>query len=165
MPVLRGFGFIIRAKVYADQAVNSSTQRSQMGFLVFLNYVLVYWISKKQTSVESSTFGSEFMAMKHCCEYFQGLRYKLWMMGIPCEGPAYICGDNQSLLANTTIPESTLNQKYQIICYHMIREGVARDECRTTYVKSQDNESYLLTKLLCGEKRRHFMGNLLHDIY
>ena len=64
-------------------------------------------MSKKQTSVETSSFGSEFIAMKLCFEYLRGLRYKLRMMGIPCEGPCYIYGDNQSVLANMTIPDST----------------------------------------------------------
>ena len=85
-------------------------------------------MSKKQTSVESSSFGSEFIAMKQCCEYIQGLRYKLRMMGIPVEGPAYILGDNQSVLANTTIPELTLKKKSQSIAYHFVQEGLARDK-------------------------------------
>ena len=67
------------------------------GFLVYLNSALVYWSSKKQTSVELSSLGSEFIAMKQCCEYIHGLRYKLRMMGILVEGPAYIHGDNQSV--------------------------------------------------------------------
>ena len=43
------------------------------GILVFVNCALVHWISKKQTTVESSSFGSEFVAMKQCCEYLRGL--------------------------------------------------------------------------------------------
>ena len=64
--------------------------------------------------------------MKHCCEYIGGLRYKLRMMGIPVEGPAYIEGDNQYVLANTTIPDSTLKKKSQSISYYFVREGAAR---------------------------------------
>ena len=59
----------------------------ETGFLIYLNCALVYWWSKKQTSVESSSFGSKFVAMKQCCEYICGLRYKLRMMRIPFEGP------------------------------------------------------------------------------
>ena len=165
MPEPRGVGFTIRAKVDADHASDSVTRRSRTGFLVFLNSAPVYWHSKKQTSVESSSFGSEFVAMKQCCEYLRGLRYKLRMMGIPCEGPAYIQGDNQSVLANTTIPDSTLKKKSQSICYHFVREGVARDEWRTTYINTNDNEADLLTKILGGEKRRKFVQNILHHIY
>ena len=104
--------------------------------------------------------------MKQCCEYLRGLRYKLRMMGIPVEGPAYIYGDNQSVLANTTIPDSTLKKKSQSIAYHFVREGVARDEWRTSYCSSADNEADLLTKLLpAGEKRKGFVRRLLHHIF
>ena len=48
--------------------------------------------------------------MKQCCEYIRGLRYKLRMMGIPVEAPTCFYGDNQSVLANTTIPDSTLKK-------------------------------------------------------
>ena len=114
MPEPRGFGFIMSAKVDADHDADTVTRRSRTGFLVFLNCAPIYWFSKKQNSVESSSFGSEFIAMKQCCEYLRGLWYKLRMMGIPCEGPAYIFGDNQSVLYNTSIPDSTLKRKPKV---------------------------------------------------
>ena len=166
MPEPRGRGFVIRAKVDADHASNTVTRRSRTGFLVYLNCALVYWWSKKQNSVESSSFGSEFIAMKQCCEYLRGLRYKLRMMGIPIIGPAYIYGDNQSVLVNTTIPDSTLKKKSQSIAYHFVREGSARDEWRTTYVNTNENEADLLTKQLpSGDKRKGFVRRLLHHIF
>ena len=61
------------------------------------------------------------------------------MMGIPVEGPVYISGDNQSVLANTTIPDSQLKKKSQSIAYHYVREGVARDEWRTSYINTHVN--------------------------
>jgi hypothetical protein len=166
MPEPRGQGFKIRAKVDADHASDTVTRRSRTGFLVFLNCALIHWLSKKQSSVESSSFGSEFVAMKTLCEYLRGLRYKLRMMGIPVDGCCYIHADNKSVLANTTVPESTLKKKSQSIAYHYVREGVARDEWRTAYVNTHDNEADLLTKMLpAGEKRRGFVRNLLHHIF
>jgi len=67
--------------------------------------------------------------------------------------PAYIYGDNQSVLANTSRPESTLKKKSNSICYHFVREGCARDEWRTSYVNTHDNVSDLLTKPLPSEGR------------
>jgi hypothetical protein len=67
------------------------------------------------------------------------------MMGIPCDGPAYILGDNQSVLANTTVPDSTLKKKSQSICYHFVREGAASDEWKISYVNTHSNEPDLLT--------------------
>jgi hypothetical protein len=165
-PKARGLGFIMWALVDADHASNVVTRRSRTGFFVFLNKALIYWTSKKQTSVQSSSFCSEFIAMKQCCEYIRGLRYKLRMMGIALDKPTFIHGDNQSVLANTTIPDSILKKKSQSIAYHFVREGAARDEWRTSYVNTGSNNADLLTKVLPdGEKRRKFVGDILHHIY
>ena len=166
MPAPRGLGFVMRAKVDADHAGDTVTRRSRTGFLVWLNSALVHWFSKKQNCVESSSHGSEFIALKQCCEYIIGLRYKLKMMGIPCVGPTYIEGDNKAVLANTTIPDSELRKKNESICYHMVREGPACDIWRTGYVKSEFNEADLLTKQLpYGDKRKRFVRNILHHIF
>ena len=166
MPQPRGLGFVTTGKNNADHAAGTITRRSRTGFVVYLNCAPICWFSKKQSSVESSSFGSEFVAMKQLCEYLRGLRFKLQMMGIPCEGPAYIHGDNKSVLANTSIPDSTLKKKSQSIAYHLVREGVARDEWRTAYVSTHENESDLLTKVLpSGEKRKGFVKRVLHHIF
>ena len=166
MPEPRGHGFILRANLDADHTPDTVSRQSRTGFLIYLNCAIVYWWSKKQTSVESSSFGSEFVAMKQCCEYIRGLRYKLRMMGIPVERPTCIYGDNQSVLASTTIPDSTLKMKSQRIAYHFVREGAARDEWRTSYVNTHENEADFLTKQLPqGEKRKGFVSNLLHHIF
>ena len=166
MPEPRGMGFVIQAKVDADHVSDTTTRRSRTGFLVYINSAPVFWWSKKQTSVESSSFGSEFIMMKQCCEYLCRLQYKLRMMGIPCEHPSYIYGDNQSVLANTTIPDSALKKKSQSIAYHFIREGVAHDKWQMRYVNTNENEADLLMKLLpSGEKRKHFIRWILHHIF
>ena len=108
MPEPRGLGFILRAKEDADHATNTIKRRSRTGFLMYANSVLVHWHSKKQNSVESSSFGAEFITMKQCCKYLQGFCYKLRMMGILLEEPVYVEGDNQSVLVNTMIPDSTI---------------------------------------------------------
>ena len=104
--------------------------------------------------------------MKACTEYIRGLRYKLRMMGIPCDEPAYIYGDNKSVLYNTSIPESTLKKKSQSLAYHFVREGAARDEWQTVYINTHDNPADLLTKPLpSGEKRHSFVRMILHHLF
>ena len=49
------------------------------------------------------------------------------MMWIPCDGPSLIYGDNQSVMANPTIPDSMLKKKLQSITYHFVHEGSACD--------------------------------------
>jgi hypothetical protein len=103
--------------------------------------------------------------MKQACEYIRGLRYKLRMMGITVDEPTFIFGDNQSVLANTTNPTSTLKKRSNAIAYHFVREGVARDEWRTTYINTHDNIADMLTKPLAGPKRQKFVRMVLHHIY
>lgn len=87
-------------------------------------------------------------------------------MGIPCTSPSYIYKDNQSVLANTTIPESTLRNKSQSIVYHFVREGSDRDEWRTSYINTHHNPADLLTKQLPSvEKLRSFVWMLLHHLF
>ena len=88
------------------------------------------------------------------------------MMGIPVLGPAYVSGDNQSVLANSSVPESQLRKKSKSIVCHFVQEGAARDEWRTSYVNTHDNEADLLTKILpSGAKRERFIRQLLHHIF
>jgi hypothetical protein len=165
MPKPLGPSMTMRAFVDSDHAGDQLTRRSRTGFIIFLNNAPIYWSSKKQNSCETSTFGSEFVAMKQACEYIRGLRYKLRMMGITVDEPTFIFGDNQSVLANTTNPTSTLKKRSNAIAYHFVREGVARDEWRTTYINTHDNIADMLTKPLAGPKRQKFVRMVLHHIY
>jgi hypothetical protein len=84
------------------------------------------------------------------------------MMEITVDEPAFVFGDNQLVLANTTAPSSTLKKKSNAIAYHFVREGCAHDEWRTTYINTNDNVADLLMKPLAGPKRSKFVGMLLH---
>ena len=75
-----------------------------------------------------STLVSEFTAMKQDVEYFCGLRYKLRMMGILFEDPAFVYGENKSVLANTTVPASYLKKNMNSLSYHFVRDGCVQDE-------------------------------------
>ena len=103
--------------------------------------------------------------MKECCEYVRSLRYKLRMMGIPCECPAYIFGDNKSVLVNSSVPTSVLKKKSCSIAYDFVREGTSMDEWRICYVSTHDNVADLLTKPIpYGAKRLKFINMILHHI-
>ena len=52
-----------------------TTRRSFTGILIYVNRAPIIWYSKKQNTVESSTFGSEFVAMRIATEITEGLRY------------------------------------------------------------------------------------------
>ena len=83
MPEARGNGVIISMFTDAAFAGDLVTRRSQSGILIFINRAPITWYSKRQNTVEASTFGSEFIALRVGCEMNDGLRYKLRIMGVP----------------------------------------------------------------------------------
>ena len=50
--------------VDSDHAGEKLTRRSRSGFIIFLQMAPIYYCSKRQNIVETSTFGSYFIAMK-----------------------------------------------------------------------------------------------------
>jgi hypothetical protein len=61
---------------------------------------MIDWRSKKQSTVETSVFGTEFCSMKYHIQILHGICYKLRMMGVPIKGPSYVYGDNMSVVTN-----------------------------------------------------------------
>jgi hypothetical protein len=70
-----------------------------------------------------------------------------------------------SVIHNTQRPESVLKKKSNAICYHLVREAVAMEECLTVHVSTYDNPADLATKIIAGgQKRDHLVCMLLYDI-
>jgi hypothetical protein len=149
----------------SDHAGCKSTRRSRTGILIFCNLALIQWISKRQPTIETSVFGTEFVTMKHGIKALRGLHYKLRMMGVPLTGPSFIYGDNKSQVTSSSVPESTLKKKSHSICYHAIHESVSMGESRITHFRTGENLSDPLTKCTFGAKRRRLLENILYDIY
>ena len=90
MPLPRGIPVLMTCYADASHASNKVTMRSHTGIFILLNSAPIDWYSKRQNTVESSTFGSEFIALRIATELCQGLRYKLRSFGIPINGPTSI---------------------------------------------------------------------------
>lgn len=146
----------------SDHAGNKVTRRSRTGVLLFVNKSPVNWYSKQQNSIETSTFGSEFMALKTAMEMVIALRYKLRMMGVPIQGPTRFCVDNMSVVNNASIPSSTLKKKSNSIAYHFVRECIAARIGYVTYEPSETNLADLLTKAQPGPTRARLASMILH---
>ena len=130
-------------------AGNRMTRRSQSGILLFVNRAPVVWYSKRQNTVETSTFGSEFVAIRIAVELVESLQYKLRMFGVPIEGPTNVFCDNEAVTNNAIFPaESTLKKKHDAIAYHRTREAVAAGTIRVTKEDGKTNLADVLTKPL-----------------
>jgi hypothetical protein len=135
---------------------------SQTGILIFCNRAPVIWHSKKQNTVEASTFGSEFQAMKNAVELIESLRYKLRMFGVPIDGPTNVFFDNDAVCSNTKLPESTLKKKHHSIAYHRCREAVATSTIRVAKEDTKSNLADLFTKLLAVVRRNELLDKFTY---
>jgi hypothetical protein len=119
------------------------------------------WYSKAQSTLETSTFNSEFVAMRIMVEMLEALRYKLRMLGVPIDGPSNIFCDDKLVVANSTVPTSTLKKKHNSIAYHRVREAVASGILRIAKVHTSENLADLLTKSLSGVALKSIIQRIL----
>ena len=75
--------------------------------------------------VETSTFGTELIALRMALEMTEALVYKMTLFGVKVDYTPVVLCDNSSVVINTSYPESLLKKKHLSIAYHRIREAVA----------------------------------------
>jgi len=78
--------------------------------MIYVNQALVILHRIKKFSVETSTFEREFDALKTCVDLVKALQYKLRMMGVGLKGPENLHCDNQAIVNNATLQDSTLKK-------------------------------------------------------
>jgi hypothetical protein len=145
-PKPRGHPVQINVFVDASHASNKLNRRLHTGILIYLNSSPTIWYSKSQKNVESSTFGSEFVALRIATEKIKGLLYKLRMLGVPLDGPAKVLVDNDTVIKNATIPSSSLQKRHDSTCYHYVREAVASKVMCVACIPSSENLADMFTK-------------------
>ena len=149
--------------VDADHASNVVTRRSHSGVMLFAQNALIRSYSKRQNTVESSTFSSELVAMRIARDFTVELRLKLKSIGVPLIGPTNMYCDNQGVVKNTSVPESTLSKKHNSINYHIVRESAAAGILRVGKEDTETNISDCLTKLLPYSRKSQLLFNVLYD--
>jgi hypothetical protein len=162
MPPPRGNPVSTHVFVDASHASDKLNRRSQTGILIFVNRAPIMWYSKRQNAVETSTFGSEFIALKTAVEMTEGLRYKLRMFGIPIEEATNVYCDNEAVYKNASRPESVLRKKHHSIAYHRCREAVAAGTVRLAKEHTDTNLADLFTKVMAEMKREGILDNFTY---
>ena len=129
------------------------------GIITLLNQNPIQWFAKKQATVETATYGSEFFVARQATEQILDLRYTLRMMGLPIDGPYWLFGDNSSVITSSTTPHSTLNKRHNALSYHRLRESIAG--IHFLHVSGIHNPSDVLTKFLGYAKLKYLIRPLL----
>ena len=88
--------------------------------MILFNIALIQWLSKKQHKIETTLFGTKFVAMKHGMKTLQCFRYRLQMMYVSISGTSFIYGDTLSDIHNTQRPGSTFENINNAVLYPTI---------------------------------------------
>ena len=137
------------------------TGKSATGVFHLVNQTPIEAYSKKQATVETATYGSEFVAARTAAEQIMDLRCTLRAMGVPIEERAWMLGDNKSVITSSTIPYSLLSKRHQFLAYHKVRSAIAGGYLNFCFIRSKQNTADMLTKHLGGlELHKHIRSIL-----
>jgi len=141
----------------SDHGHDQLTGKSITGLISFVGRTPITWSSKRQASVQTSTFGAEFVALKKAVEEAVTLRYYLRSMGVYVTKPTVIYGDNLSSIKNTIEPGSALKKKYLALSYHFCREHFSAGIVNIRKIDTKFNYADPFTKALVSpEHHTHF---------
>ena len=146
--------------VDSDHAHDKSTRRSITGLLILVGRTPVFFSSKRQGAIATSTYGAEFCAMRSAVEEVQAVRYMLRCLGVKVKHASLICGDNKGVIQNCTLPDSLLKKKHVAIAFHMTREAAATGICHPIKIRSEHNFADILTKAVTGKTFWTLYGKL-----
>ena len=96
--------------------------------------------------METATYGSEFVAAKTATEQIMDLTNTLRYLGVPIMTKAYMFGDNKSFVTSSTIPQSILNKRHNMLSYNRVREAIAAKILEFHWCSSDQTSSDILSK-------------------
>ena len=120
--------------------------KSVTGIIHMFNKTPIDTYSKLQSTVETATFGSEYVAARTCTEQIMDLRISLRYLGVPISGHAMMFGDNESVVNTASMPHSKLNKRHNALSYHRTREAIAAGILRFHHVRGTLNPADVLSK-------------------
>jgi hypothetical protein len=85
---------------------------SVTGILHLLNKRPIDWFSKLQSTVETATFGSEYVAARTAAEDIIDLRNTLRYLGVPFCGTSMMFRDNETVVNTASVPYSKLHKQH-----------------------------------------------------
>jgi hypothetical protein len=104
------------------------------------------WYSKKQATVETATYGSEFVAARTYVDQIVDLRTTLHYLGIPIWDRSYVFGDNKTVVDSSTIPHAKLHKHHNALSFHCVRGAIAAKFNEMYHINGIFNPADILSK-------------------
>ena len=114
--------------------------------LHFLNQTPIDAYTKRQSTVETATYGSEFVAARTAVDQIIDIRTTLRYLGVPIRDKSYMFGDNRSVVSSSTIRNSTISKRLHLASYHRVREAIAAKYISFHWKDRKSNPADILSK-------------------
>jgi hypothetical protein len=147
--------------VDANLMHNITSGKSVTNILHLVNKTPIDWYSKKQATVETATYGSEFVAARVCVEQIIDLRTTLWYLGVPIRDKSYMFGDNKSVVDSSMQLHAKLHKRHTMLSFHRVREAIASGIVGFFYVPGDINPADILSKHWGYSQVRECLTSLL----
>ena len=122
------------------------TGRSVTGILHLANKTPIDWYSKKQSTVETATYGSEFVAARTCVDQAIDHRNTLRYLGVPVREKSYMFGDNESVVNSAMQVHAKLHKRHNMLSFHRVREAIASGIISFHHISGAINPADILSK-------------------
>ena len=123
-----------------------ATGKAVTAILHFLNQTPIDAYTKRQSTVETATYGSEFVAARTAVDQIIDIRTTLRYLGVPIRDKSYMFGDNRSVVTSSTIPNSTISKRHHLASYHRVREAIAAKFISFHWKDGKSNPADILSK-------------------
>jgi hypothetical protein len=70
------------------------------------------------------------------------LRY----LGVNIEGPAYMFGDNRTVVNSCIVPNARLHKRHELLSFHRVREAIAAGTIAFHYIPGSQNPADIVSK-------------------
>lgn len=141
-----GKSVVHTAYVDANLMHDVTMGRSVTAVLHFLNQTLTDWYMKKQPTVETATYGSEFMAARTATEHTMDLQVTLRYLGVEVHGLTYMFGDNKPVMGSSSVPHARLHKRHVLLSFHQVREAIAVKIIKFIHIPRVSNPADILSK-------------------
>ena len=118
-----------------------ATGKAVTAVLHFLNQTPIDAYTKRQSTVETSTYGSEFVAARTAVDQIIDIRTTLRYPGVPIRDKSYMFGDDRSVVTS-----STISKRHHLASYHRVREATAAKYISFHWKDGKSNPADILSK-------------------
>ena len=162
LPVARGKPVQQLTYVDANLYHDMLSGKSVTALLHLLNQTPIDWYSKKQSTVETATFGSENVAARTAIEQMRTIKFTLLYLGVPVVDRSILVGDNKSVVDCATQPHSRLSKRHLMLSYHYVREAIASGNYAYVWIHGKLNPADILSKHWAWKDVWPFLQPLLY---